>query len=69
MSGREYFVAQQTKTETTHKITMRYQLGVDMIKAHDRVKFGTRIFDIQQILNPEERNIMLVLYCREWITP
>lgn len=62
LSGREYFTAVQMQSEISHKITMRYKSG---IKPHYRILWNGRIFDIQSILNKEERNIELIFYCSE----
>jgi SPP1 family predicted phage head-tail adaptor len=64
LSGREYFLAQQMQAAVDHKITMRYQAG---ILPEMRVKWNDRIFDIKAILNTEERNIEVVLMCKEFV--
>lgn len=58
IKGGEHYSAQQLADGITHRITMRYQAG---IAAKQRVKFGTRIFGIRSVINPEERNVRLVL--------
>lgn len=60
--GREYFAARQTQATTTHRMRMRYQSG---IKPYHRVQWAERYFNIDAILNPEERNEELVLLCSE----
>ena len=62
--GKEYFATKQTQASTSHKITMRYQMG---IKPYNRVKYGDRIFDINAILNVEEKDRELVIYATESI--
>lgn len=62
LSGREYFAAAQAQSSVTHKITIRYRAG---IRVHYRAMWNNRIFDIQSILNREERNIELILFCSE----
>lgn len=62
LSGREFFAAEQTQSEVTHKITIRYKPG---IKPSMRVQFGARNFDIMYVQNFEERNVELTLMCRE----
>jgi SPP1 family predicted phage head-tail adaptor len=64
ISGREYFAAQTTQTDMTHRINLRYIAGV---KPKMRVKFGSRIFDILSVINVGERNRELQLMCRESI--
>lgn len=62
LSGREYFAAAQTQSEVSHKITIRYRSG---IKQYYRILWNDRIFDILSILNTNEANVELVLYCSE----
>lgn len=61
-SARERFFSEKLEHNITHKITIRYRSGIspDM-----RIQFGTRIFKINGIINPEERNIWLDLLCEE----
>jgi SPP1 family predicted phage head-tail adaptor len=62
ISGREYFAAQTTQAEVTHRISLRY---LDGAIAKMRVKHGSRIFDILSAVNVNERNRELQLMCRE----
>ena len=64
ISGREYFMSQQTQSVVDTKITIRYLSG---IHPYDRVLYGTRIYDIQTIINPNEKNESLTLMCREFV--
>lgn len=64
VSGREYFAAQSTQAEVTHRIYMRFIPGV---VPKMRVKYGARIFDILSVINTKERNVELQLMCRESI--
>lgn len=64
ISGREYFAAQSTQAEVTHRITMRYLAG---ITPKMRIVYGTRIFEILSVINVQERNRELQLMCRESI--
>ncbi len=60
--GREYFAQQREQATVSHKIRMRYQPG---IKHKMRVAWGTRIFEIESVLNVGERNRENVLMCQE----
>lgn len=60
--GREYIQAQSVHAELTHRIYCRYLAGVTNKM---RVLFGSRIFDIQSIINTDERNVELQLMCTE----
>jgi SPP1 family predicted phage head-tail adaptor len=62
LSGREYFAAKQAQASISHKMIMRYQSG---IKPYHRIQWGERNFNIDAILNPEERNRELTIFCTE----
>lgn len=62
ISARELFAAAQAQATTTHRITIRYRNDVT---ASCRVKFGTRYFAIDGVMNPDERNDRLLLLCTE----
>ncbi|MBO8158832.1 phage head closure protein [Thermosyntropha sp.] len=62
IQGREYILLQNTQSEVTIRIRIRFQPG---IKPAMRVKYGNRIFDIQSVIDPEERHIELQLMCKE----
>lgn len=64
VTGREPFLAQAIHAEVTHKIRIRYRTG---ITAEMRVVFRSRLFDIQAVLNWEERNTELLLLCKEGV--
>ena len=60
--GREYFDAQREQADVSHRVRMRYLAGV----THNmRVVLGSRVFEIESVLNAGERNRELVLMCRE----
>ncbi len=62
VSGRETEHADQISAETSHKVLIRYnsKVGKDQ-----RVIFGTRILEIESVINPNERNEKLLLFCKE----
>lgn len=62
LSGKESVKADALIESTTHEINIRYRSGIN---ASLRVKFGSRYFDIQSVLNHDERNVMLTLLCVE----
>jgi len=62
--GREFWESQQINAEVTAKITIRYLAG---ITPKMRVKYGSRIFEIISVINPEERNRELQLMVKESI--
>jgi SPP1 family predicted phage head-tail adaptor len=53
LKGYERFQGMQMQTPVTHKIVMRYRSDVTTAS---RIKFGTRVFCVQEVLNPAERN-------------
>ena len=60
--GKEYFSAKQVNSEVNFKITIRY---IDSLLPHWVVQFGQRVFNIEAIINLEERNRYLQLLCSE----
>ena len=62
VSGREFAFLKQVNAEVTTKITIRYLAG---LTTEMRVLFGDRIFEIESVINPEEKSISLLLMCRE----
>ena len=62
LKGRELYAAQQVKAELTHRIRIRYMSG---IKPEMRIAFDNRSFDIEAIIDPEERHESLELLCSE----
>jgi SPP1 family predicted phage head-tail adaptor len=62
LSGRELLQAQQIQADITHRVRFRYVSGVT---AKMRVLYGSRIFNILSIINPEERNREITLACKE----
>ena len=62
LSGKEYFTAKQVNSEATVKITIRY---IESLLPHWVVQFRQRIFNIEAIINFEERNKYLQLLCSE----
>lgn len=62
--GREYFAAGQKQAEITTRIRIRYLSG---ITPKMRVLFGSRIFKINSIVDPDERHIEQILMCVEEI--
>ena len=60
--GREFWESQQINAEVTARITIRY---LSVVTPKMRVKYGTRIFGIISVINPEERNRELQLMVKE----
>lgn len=64
LSGREFEVAKSYAATVSHRIVMRYAPG---ILPTYQVIYGTRIFNVNGVLNVEERNRQLTLFCTEQI--
>lgn len=69
VQGKDVLAANQFGDEITHKITIRYR-GLDQLvplAVLDKMQvwFKGRQFQIQSILNPDERNKTLFLLCVE----
>lgn len=62
VKGYERFQAAQVQTPITHKITIHYRSDVTTAT---RIKFGTRIFNIKEVLNPDEANYFLEIIALE----
>lgn len=62
VSGREFIAFKQINAEISTKVTIRYIAGVT---TEMRVLFDNRIFEITSIINPEEKNVSLLLMCKE----
>ena len=62
IQGREYVLLQNTQSELTTRIQIRYRPG---IKPSMRALYGSRVFDIQSVIDYEERHIDLQLMCVE----
>jgi len=62
LQGREYFASKSVNADITIRFRMRYISGVT---AKMRVLYGSMTFDIQSVINVNERDRELVLMCKE----
>ena len=62
LSAKESLDAMKLELQVTHKVRIRYRSG---ITAKNRIKFGTRIFNIISLINFEERNKQLDMLALE----
>lgn len=53
LQGKEYFAANSQQTATTTRFRIRYLAG---ITASMRISFNGEVYDIESIINPNERN-------------
>src|ERR1700736_1499909 len=58
LMGRDALAASALTSVVTHKVTIRWMPGV---LAKQQVIFGTRTFQIEAVLNPDEREKKLIL--------
>jgi SPP1 family predicted phage head-tail adaptor len=62
LSGREALTNAQLNSEVTHKVTIRYYAG---LTTKHRILFGSRIFSINSVINPAEKNKELIIMAVE----
>lgn len=62
ISGREYFDSQRVNSNVSHKFIIRYLSGVVPTM---RVSFDSRTFNIESVLNRDERGREMELMCVE----
>lgn len=55
-------VASTVQASASHLVTIRFHSGVT---TKTRILFGTRIFNVTGITNPDEKNEALILACEE----
>ncbi|GEB79225.1 head-tail adaptor protein [Desulfovibrio desulfuricans] len=62
LTGKAYMAAKQAQSDVSHRVRIRFREGItpDM-----RIQFGTRIFQIDAVLCPNERRQDLHLMCVE----
>lgn len=62
LRGREFFDAEQTQAEISHRVIMRYRTGMESTM---RLLHLTRVLHIGTIIDVDERHRELQLMCRE----
>ncbi len=62
ISAKEQIQASQVVMTVTHRVRIRY---IANINSSYRIKYGKRYFNIVSIINPDEKNKMLELLCKE----
>lgn len=65
VSGREYFAAASVQAERTYRFIIRYTPGIDETM---RIDYQGRQFDIQSVLNDDERKKTLTIIATERVT-
>lgn len=64
LQGREFYAAQQFNSEVKVKIRMRF---LDGVTPKMRISFNSKIYNIQSIVDPQERNNEMHLMCSEGV--
>lgn len=64
-AGVERYSSMHHQGEVDHRVLCRYHSGLASLNVEDRVKFGSRYFDIKSIKNTDERDIQLEIFCKE----
>lgn len=67
-SGRGLVNSEQLKSVVSHMIIMRYNPELTLDPTY-RIKFGTRVFNIEAIVNIAERGKKTVALCSEQVAP
>ncbi len=62
VSGKERMEWDQSLGTLTHRVTIRYIRAVDV---GNQVHYGTRVFEVMSVVDPDERGISLQLMCKE----
>ncbi len=62
LSGKEDLPARVMDAEVSHRITIR---ALSSVTTNHRILLGSRVFDINAVLNWQDRGIFMVLMCTE----
>lgn len=62
VKGYEKYMAMQTQTPVTHKIVTRYRAD---ISTASRIRYGTRVFWVQEVIDPGEAKQFLNITAQE----
>jgi SPP1 family predicted phage head-tail adaptor len=65
LTAREMMAAGQRQAITSHVITFPFGANVAAVIAAWRVKYGTRIFTVEGVLNVDEAKKTIQLFCTE----
>jgi len=67
ITGKESYLPTQTVATVSHRVTMRWPQDVT-VKPTDRIFFNGRIFNIEAVLDIEERGRELQIICSERVS-
>lgn len=61
LAGRKYYEAQQSNSEITTEIRVRYR---ENLSVRMRILSGDEIYDIKSIINPDTKGEEMILMCK-----
>lgn len=64
ISGKEFYAAEQSQSEVSHKVRCRYRHGITSAM---RIKYGSRTFSILSVIDWEERHESLLIMSKEYV--
>lgn len=64
LTGVEGWQSQQVRPELSHKISIRFYPG---LSSTHRLKFGSRILNIESVIDVESRGIEHLVMCKEGV--
>lgn len=64
VSGNQFFAAKQINSEISHNVYIRYRTD---LKPSMRIKFKERVFEVLYLMNVNEDNQLMQIYCKELI--
>lgn len=64
VSGNQFFAAKQINSEISHNVYIRCRTD---LKPSMRIKFKERVFEILYLMNVNEDNWLMQIYCKELI--
>lgn len=64
INGREYFAASGERAEVTTRLRFRYDSVLATVRPFDRIQAQGRDYDIQSVINVDERNRELIFMCK-----
>lgn len=64
VSGNQFFAAKQINSEISHNVYIRYRAD---LKPSMRIKYKERVFEILYLMNVNEENWLMQIYCKELI--
>lgn len=68
LAGKERFAAMQQQADVDYRITCRYESALASLAPNDRVTWGANTYDIQAVINPDERGAELQVFARKAVT-